>query len=122
MWGGAYFGYTQWVLADRLDAGHTALLIQEASTDFYSTFYPGGAFALESALYWALRSHGDTDHVVTEDQLRRGADGLPTLEADNRALLNVDFFDEWAPILSVMTFGIRSTERVALPVFSRPCC
>ena len=96
MWGGAYFGYTQWVLADRLDAGHTALLIQEASTDFYSTFYPGGAFALESALYWALRSHGDTDHVVTEDQLRRGADGLPTLEADNRALLNVDFFDEWA--------------------------
>ena len=96
MWGGSYFGYTQWVLADQLNAEQVALIIQEASTDFYSTFYPGGAFALESALYWACRSHGDNDHVVTVEQLQRGSEGLPVIEADDRAVGDVEFFNQWA--------------------------
>lgn len=96
MWGGSYFGYTQWVLADRVDPGPSALCIQEASTNFYRMFYPGGAFALESALYWACRSYGDRDHTVTEEQLERGSGGLPLIEADERAVRDVDFFNDWA--------------------------
>lgn len=60
MWGGSYFGYTQWVLADQSDPGPSALLVQLASTSFYDAFYHGGVFALETGLYWALRS-GATD-------------------------------------------------------------
>ncbi|BDA72304.1 hypothetical protein CAL7716_064700 [Calothrix sp. PCC 7716] len=53
MWGGSYFGYTQWVLADKVNPGLSALILQICSTDFHRMFYPGGAFSLESALYWA---------------------------------------------------------------------
>ena len=61
MWGGSYFGYTQWVLADQSDPGLTALGIQIASTDIYAMFYHGGAFALESGLHWALTSTHEED-------------------------------------------------------------
>ena len=53
MWGASAFGHTQWVLADQSDPGPQALMIQIASTDFFGMFHPGGAFSLESALYWA---------------------------------------------------------------------
>ena len=49
MWGCSYYGYTQWVLSDREKPGPTALIIQEASTDFHGMFHPGGAFSLKSA-------------------------------------------------------------------------
>ncbi len=54
MWGGSYFGYTQWVLADQVDPGPSALMVQICSTDWYRMFYPGGAFSFESALFWAI--------------------------------------------------------------------
>jgi predicted acyl esterase len=38
MWGGSYFGYTQWVLADQTNPGPTALLAQLCSTDLYRMF------------------------------------------------------------------------------------
>ena len=33
-------------------------MVQIASTDFHGMFYPGGAFSLASALFWAVRSRG----------------------------------------------------------------
>jgi hypothetical protein len=95
MWGGSYFGYTQWVVADQADPGPSALLIQLASSDSYRMFYPGGAFSLESALYWALRSRGDRDDPPTIAMLERGAAGFPLREADDRAAADVPFFNEW---------------------------
>ncbi|WOD39653.1 CocE/NonD family hydrolase [Nodosilinea sp. E11] len=96
MWGGSYFGYTQWVLADALNPGLSALIPQICSTDFYRMFYPGGAFSLESALYWATLSYGPRDIPLPQDQLQRGFEGWPLLEADNRAVQNIPFFDTWA--------------------------
>jgi uncharacterized protein len=96
MWGGSYFGYTQWVLADRADPGPTALIILEASTDFRRMFYPGGAFSLKSALYWALTSHGQRDVMPNVKALERGFDGFPLIEADNRASQDIPFFNDWA--------------------------
>ena len=58
MWGGSAFGHTQWALADQSRPGPTALMIQIASTSFREMFHPGGAFSLESALFWAARSGG----------------------------------------------------------------
>ena len=95
MWGGSYFGYTQWVLADQVDPGPRALLVQEASTDFQHMFRPGGAFSLQSALYWAVMSHGPEDNPPSQETLARGLHGWPLIEADQRAATDIPFFNDW---------------------------
>ena len=95
MWGGSTFGYTQWVLADQVNPGISAFDIQICSTDFYGMFYPGGAFSLESALFWAARSHGKVDEDPSLDDLDNGYKGFPLIEADNRAVGDVPFFNDW---------------------------
>lgn len=95
MWGGSYFGYTQWVVADQTDPGPSALLIQLCSTDFHGMFYPGGAFSLESALYWAVSSRGERDVVPSRESLQRGYQSFPLIEADNRAVGDISFFNDW---------------------------
>ena len=98
MWGGSAFGYTQWAIADELPsppAGRSALMVQICSTDMYGMFYPGGAFSLASALFWAVRSHGAEDVWPDADGLRRGFDGFPLIEADDRAVGDIGFFDDW---------------------------
>jgi uncharacterized protein len=96
MWGGSAFGYTQWVLADRSDPGPTALMIQIASTDFHEMFHPGGAFSLESALFWAARSRGTRDRDPTIAELERGFQGFPLIEADERGPGETQYFKDWA--------------------------
>lgn len=95
MWGGSAFGYTQWVLADQASPGPRAFFIQIASSNFYQMFYSGGAFSLESALYWAIRSRGSEDRDVTMEDLDRGANHLPLIEADNVTIGDTDFFNDW---------------------------
>lgn len=97
MWGGSYFGYTQWVLADAQDPKISAMIIQISSTSFYSMFYPGGAFSYESALYWALNSYTKQDITPSITQLNRGFNGSPVLDADMRATgEEIQFFRDWA--------------------------
>ncbi len=96
MWGGSAFGQTQWIIADQTDPGVDAYFIQIASTDFANVFHVDGAFALETALYWALLSHGKEDVEVDYDRLELGVAGLPAIEADDRACCDVKFFNDWA--------------------------
>src|SRR3989454_257680 len=95
MWGGSYFGYTQWVLADQINPGPSSLMIQISSTNFHEMFYPGSAFSLESALYWAVGSHGDQDISPSLETLQRGYDGFPLVEADDRSSQDIPFFNDW---------------------------
>jgi uncharacterized protein len=95
MWGGSVFGYTQWVLADQSNPGPSALMIQICSSSVHDMFYPGGAFSLESALYWAVRSRGPKDETPALQALNRGFDGFPLIEADDRAVRDIGFFDDW---------------------------
>ncbi len=95
MWGGSAFGHTQWAIADQKNPGPNALMIQIASSDFHGMFYPGGAFSLESALFWAIRSYGIEDRTPDLNSLERGFNGFPLIEADNRAARDVDFFNDW---------------------------
>lgn len=96
-WGGSAFGQTQWAVADQLDFERTAMNIQIASTDFREMFHPGGAFALESALFWAVRSRGTRDVDPSFDDLERGFNGFPLIDADRRATgEDIPFFDDWA--------------------------
>ena len=64
-WGASAYGYTQWAISDRHEL--RALNIQIASSRFREMFHQGGAFALESALYWALYSRGPVDIVPTTE-------------------------------------------------------
>ena len=98
MWGGSTFGYTQWAIADQLPSppnGRSALMVQTSSIDFHGMLYPGDAFSLASALFWAVRSRGAEDVSPPEDALRRGFEGLPLIEADDRAVGDISFFDDW---------------------------
>jgi len=96
MWGGSAFGHTQWAIADQTDPGPRALLIYLASTSLYEMFYPGGAFSLESALYWALRSRGRRDEPPSPGLIDQGAAGWPASDADRRAAgRSIPFFQDW---------------------------
>jgi putative CocE/NonD family hydrolase len=98
MWGGSVFGYTQWVLADAMPtppSGRSALIMQICSTDFHGMFYPGGAFSLASGLFWAVRSRGSEGETPNPEALARGFNGLPLIEADDRAVGQIGFFDDW---------------------------
>ncbi len=95
MWGGSAFGHTQWAVADARDPKPGALNIHIASTSFRRAFRPGGAFALESTLYWALRSHGSFDVIPPVEQIDAAVAGWPLIEADDRAGKNIAFFDDW---------------------------
>ena len=57
--------------------------------------YPGDAFSLASALFWAVRSRGAEDVSPPEEALRRGFNGWPLVEADDRAVGDVGFFNDW---------------------------
>ena len=95
MWGGSYFGYTQWVLADQREPGLSALMLQICSSDFHGMFYRGGAFSLESALFWAVTSYGEQDIPASDAALQRGYEGWPLIEADTRAVQDIPFFKDW---------------------------
>jgi putative CocE/NonD family hydrolase len=94
-WGGSYFGYTQWVVSDQTDPAPSAMMIELASSHFYDMFYRGGAFSLESALYWAAESRARQDVDPDKADLGRGYDGFPLVAADDRAIGDVPFFDAW---------------------------
>lgn len=94
MWGGSAFGYTEWAVADQ--PGPLVMNIQIASTDFGTMFHPGGAFSLESALFWAVRSRGKEDEDPSFHALEKGFNGFPLIEADDRAVADIPFFNDWA--------------------------
>jgi uncharacterized protein len=97
-WGGSSFGQTQWAIADQSAPGPSALMVYFASTDFHDMFYPGGAFSLDSALSWAIRSYGVRDQAdwPSANEVERAATGFPLLDADRRARgANIDFFKDW---------------------------
>jgi putative CocE/NonD family hydrolase len=97
-WGGSAFGHTQWAIADQAAPGPSALMVYFASTNFHDMFYPGGAFSLDSALSWAVRSHGTKDQTdwPSASEVNQAATGFPLLDADRRATgSEVDFFKDW---------------------------
>lgn len=93
LWGGSAFGHTQWAVSDH--SAPDALFIQISSTNFRKFFYPGNAFSLESAVYWAMRSRGQEDREVEISKLDKGVQSLPILKADDIAIGDTDFYNDW---------------------------
>ncbi len=95
MWGSSYFGYTQWVLADDAEPAPLTFMIQLASTDHYGMFYHGGAFSLESALYWGIRSSHADDTPPDTLLMDRAFGTLPLVELDDRVEADVSYYNDW---------------------------
>lgn len=125
-WGGSAFGQTQWSVSDSTNPKITAFFLYECSSNFHDMFYPGGAFALQSALSWSKTSHErkDLPEWPTVTEMESAAKGFPVLQADNRAVgHDIDFFDDWATHDKVDSYwqnidGIDRSSHIDAPVFS----
>jgi len=120
MWGGSYFGYTQWVLSDQDILGLKALLTQISSSSNYSMFYPGGAFSFESALFWATRSYSTVDTPFPYAELKKGYDKPPMIRADEYVVTEIPFYKDWVTHTGFDTYwksvdGIDRSKRLKVP-------
>ncbi len=95
MWGGSYFGYTQWVLYDQKSLGLDAMLVHISSSSNYDMFYPSGAFSLETALYWSVRSRTTQDAPFKYEELKPAYETLNLFEIDNAAVSDIPFYNDW---------------------------
>ena len=120
MWGGSYFGYTQWLLAGNSDPGPSAMGIQIASTDFYQMFYPGGAFSLESALHWAFTSGPKKDVSYELTDIEKAVSGFPLIDSDNRVKGEIPYFNDWASHPSDDAFWKSSNTGDRIPKLNGP--
>lgn len=89
-WGGSYFSFTQWAIADHFPSGKGGLASQIGSADFYPAFHPGGSFALESSLFWALRRGWN---IPTSRAIDDAASSWPAVDSIKGA---APFLIDWA--------------------------
>lgn len=92
--GMSYLGYTQWAAA----AGHSlldAMAPTFISSDLYSAIYKGGAFGKLTYLHWSLSSYGRTGDWHGVRNVSRGYTHFPLIDADNAALRDLDFYNDW---------------------------
>ncbi len=120
MWGSSSFAHTQWAIADSTDPQIKGYFMHIASSDFEGMFYPGGAFSLATAVYWSMRSRGQEDREVVLEDLKKGLETLPIIEADNVALGDTDFYNDWVLNKDNQKFwekidGINRTEEIQGP-------
>jgi putative CocE/NonD family hydrolase len=95
MWGGSYFGYTQWAVAADAPPFLKALVPILTSTDFYGLFYPGGAFSLISSLRWASSNGERRARFAPERRLPAATRVRPMRDATRAAGRRTPFFEDW---------------------------
>ncbi len=95
MWGPSYLGYTQWAVARHKPEYLRALVPIITSTDFYSTFYPGGAFSLITSLRWASSNGDRRGQMAPERRLPAAARTRPVRDASRAVGRPAAFFEDW---------------------------
>jgi putative CocE/NonD family hydrolase len=95
MWGGSYFGYTQWAVAADPPPCLRALVPVLTTTDFHALFYPGGAFSLISALRWAAGNGERKGRRAPERRLPRAVRTRPIVDALGAVGREAPFFADW---------------------------
>lgn len=106
--GTSYLGFSQWELAREHIPEWRAAVIQDAPSRLHPLLYPGGAFALGTALGWTdvvrrLHAPGGESFVRqvlgeigAGRRVREASDSVPVTEADRAALgEHVDWFQDW---------------------------
>ncbi|MBX3239784.1 MAG: CocE/NonD family hydrolase [Chitinophagaceae bacterium] len=83
-WGVSYMGYTQWVIADSLDAAAPLF----TSDDMYSFIYPDGVFSLQSAFLWGYANAAKNGEDMSAERVRQRLSRLPlSVAADSISFL-----------------------------------
>lgn len=95
MWGPSYLGYTQWAVARNPPEYLKAIVPIITTTDFYDTFYPGGAFSLITALRWASGNGDRKGRYPPERALPEAARTRPLREATRAVGRPAAFFEDW---------------------------
>jgi putative CocE/NonD family hydrolase len=95
MWGGSYFGYTQWSVAAEPPPYLKALVPIVTSADMHALFYPGGAFSLATALRWAAGNGDRKGRRAPERRLPAAARVRPLRGAVEAAGRRAPFFADW---------------------------
>lgn len=86
-WGGSYVGYTQWIIADSLDAAAPLF----SSSDMYELMYPGGLFSLKTAFGWGFAVSGRRVKGLTPENINQRMNELPLSTATEP----VEFLSDW---------------------------
>jgi len=90
-WGGSYVGYTQWAISDSLD--FMTLLLTGAR--LYDFVYPDSLFSLQTAGIWGFDNASEKLNGLNEDTVRRKLFTLPLLAADDSAIKDIGYFNDW---------------------------
>lgn len=114
--GGSYVGYTQWSIADQLDAMIPVL----TSACMYNLIYPSGIFSLATAFNWGLKVDSKTTLPIEEKKIREAYSILPLSSADNFAGRQNDFTDDWIRHQYYDAFWGKQDHRMAkiCPIYS----
>ncbi len=89
--GGSYVGYTQWAIADQLDA-MTPIL---TSANMYDLLYPSGILSLATAFNWGLVVDSKTVNSIKPEKIIAAYSILPLSVADDSTFQQNDFVDDW---------------------------
>jgi putative CocE/NonD family hydrolase len=92
--GGSYLGFVQWAMA----AGNSDLASISPTfitANLYNGIYQGGAFGKQTFLHWSLSSYGRYGDGRGAANVQRGYRHFPLIEADDAALRDIDFYDDW---------------------------
>jgi putative CocE/NonD family hydrolase len=93
-WGGSYFGFTQWAMADG-SKELNAMIPIFTSAEIGNVIYEGGALNFDNMLMWSVGNRGREGEVFSTEELAKGLWHLPVIDSDD-AVVNetVDFYDD----------------------------
>jgi len=116
-WGGSYVGYTQWAIADVLDA----ITPELTSANMYGLIYPGGVFSLATAFNWGLIVDAKTVNHVKPDKILDSYWILPLSVADDSTTKDIAYINDWlAHETDDLYWQTQNHRKIATaPVFSR---
>ena len=96
MAGASYLGLVQWQSAPERSAFLSCLAPRVICGDFYSgLLYPGGAFQLNVALTWGMRTNGRTAQSIEFHNWTEAFRSLPIKEMDEMAGRRLHFWKDW---------------------------
>jgi putative CocE/NonD family hydrolase len=93
--GFSYLAFTAWAAAARAPDAVRAIAAGIGASDFHASFYPGGAFALETALRWAAGLGEREDLPERRLDLQRAFRFRPVIGADRVAVRERSFYRDW---------------------------
>lgn len=103
-WGGSYFGFTQWAMADS-SPELMAMVPLVTGADIIRIMYEGGAINFMNMLGWSTLNAGRGEEPVSLEQVEAGLRHLPLIESDDVVInKTVEFYDDTATYKLVERF------------------